>query len=320
MRLPQPILHCLSVRSIHLLMILTIACAATPADARSGAQQLSCTPSSLHFGDVAVGQSETLLATLTNNGSTSVVVSKISSTDSEMEVSQVELPTTLAAGQSMEASVTFTPTVTGWVGGSVVVTSTASNPSLSVGLAGTGVSSEGLTASPASVSFGQVAVGATATVPVVLTNDRTWKVTVTALQTTGTGFSLSGPALPVTLSGGQSVTVNVTFAPRATGTDGGSLSVSGPLVAAIPLTGTGTVTQYSVSLSWNYTADVVGYNVYRGTSASGKYSKINSTLDANTAYTDSTVVSGQTYYYACTSVNASGQESGYSALTEAVVP
>jgi fibronectin type 3 domain-containing protein len=35
-------------------------------------------------------------------------------------------------------------------------------------------------------------------------------------------------------------------------------------------------------------------------------------MDTTTAYTDTTVVSGQTYYYAATSVNSSGQESALS--------
>jgi fibronectin type 3 domain-containing protein len=99
------------------------------------------------------------------------------------------------------------------------------------------------------------------------------------------------------------------------------LSISGPIAAAIPLTGTGSATQYSVSLFWNSTPGATGYNVYRGTSENGRYSKINSTLDANTAYTDSTVVSGQTYYYAATSVNSGGQESALSTpVVEAIVP
>jgi fibronectin type 3 domain-containing protein len=56
----------------------------------------------------------------------------------------------------------------------------------------------------------------------------------------------------------------------------------------------------------------MGYNVYRSTAANGKYSKINSTVNPNTAYVDSTVVSGQTYYYAATSVSSAGQESALS--------
>jgi fibronectin type 3 domain-containing protein len=44
-------------------------------------------------------------------------------------------------------------------------------------------------------------------------------------------------------------------------------------------------------------------------------------VNPNTAYTDSTVVSGQTYYYAATSVNSSGQESALSTPpVEAAIP
>jgi len=59
--------------------------------------------------------------------------------------------------------------------------------------------------------------------------------------------------------------------------------------------------------------------VYRGTT-SGVYTKINSSLDPGTSYTDSTVASGTTYYYAATSVNSSGQESTYSSPIQVAVP
>ena len=52
--------------------------------------------------------------------------------------------------------------------------------------------------------------------------------------------------------------------------------------------------------------------MYRSTAANGTYSKINPAVDSGTAYTDSTVVSGQTYYYAATSVSAGGMESARS--------
>jgi len=77
----------------------------------------------------------------------------------------------------------------------------------------------------------------------------------------------------------------------------------------------------AVSLFWNYSPDAVGYNVYRSGRCEGKYAKINSFLDPVTAYTDGTVVSGKTYYYAATSVNSEGQESARSKPpVEAVVP
>ena len=87
------------------------------------------------------------------------------------------------------------------------------------------------------------------------------------------------------------------------------------------MTGTGTTpVQHSADLSWNSSNDAVGYNIYRSTVSGGPYTMVNPTLDGTTAYTDNTVDSGQTYYYVATAVDASSQESGYSAEVQAVIP
>jgi fibronectin type 3 domain-containing protein len=65
---------------------------------------------------------------------------------------------------------------------------------------------------------------------------------------------------------------------------------------------------------------VVGYNVYRGDGSGGPYSKINTSLDATTNYTDNQVVAGQTYYYVTTAADGNGVESGYSNQVQAVIP
>jgi len=65
---------------------------------------------------------------------------------------------------------------------------------------------------------------------------------------------------------------------------------------------------------------VVGYNIYRGGVSGGPYSRINSALEATTAYTDNAVTAGLTYYYVTTAVDGSGNESGYSNQAQAVIP
>jgi uncharacterized repeat protein (TIGR03803 family) len=81
------------------------------------------------------------------------------------------------------------------------------------------------------------------------------------------------------------------------------------------------VAAHTVSLSWDAsTSQVIGYNVYRGTNPNGPYTKINSTLDAVTTYTDSAVQAGQTYYYVTTAVDSAGEESVYSNQADAVIP
>lgn len=79
---------------------------------------------------------------------------------------------------------------------------------------------------------------------------------------------------------------------------------------------------HSVDLSWTASTSptVTGYNIYRSTSPDGPFTEINSTPVFETKYTDTTVVSGTTYYYAATSIDSDGRESAYSALIQVDVP
>jgi Abnormal spindle-like microcephaly-assoc'd, ASPM-SPD-2-Hydin len=323
MRLPQSILRYFSAQTVNFLTIGTAIVLLGMSPVRAAASpQLACMPASLDFGGVALGQSETLLVNLTNNGQTSVTVSAISAGNAEFTTSGLTLPLVLSAGQSVDVSVNFTPTTRGWTYGTISFSSDASNATLVLAVSGAGGNGALATANPSIVSFGQVTMGSSSTVPVVLTNSRSSSTTISRLGTTGSGFSMSGPNLPLTLEAGQSVTVKVTFSPQTAVTQGGSLFAWGAGLV-VPLTGTGTATAatYSVNLSWNSSSGAMGYNVYRSTTATGTYSRLNSTPNANTAYTDSAVAPGQTYYYSATSVNSSGVESSLATPpVQAVIP
>lgn len=67
------------------------------------------------------------------------------------------------------------------------------------------------------------------------------------------------------------------------------------------------------TLSWkaSTSSGVVGYNVYRGTTSGGPYTKLDSSPIAGTSYSDSSVSSGE-YYYVVAAINLDGTESGYS--------
>jgi concanavalin A-like lectin/glucanase superfamily protein/fibronectin type III domain protein/NHL repeat-containing protein len=68
----------------------------------------------------------------------------------------------------------------------------------------------------------------------------------------------------------------------------------------------------SVSLDWadNAEGDLEGYDVYRSTTAGGGYSKVNGPRLSASAYTDSGVTNGTTYYYVVRAVDRSGNPSG----------
>jgi uncharacterized repeat protein (TIGR03803 family) len=79
---------------------------------------------------------------------------------------------------------------------------------------------------------------------------------------------------------------------------------------------------HSVNLSWDASTshNIIGYNIYRGPTANGPFTKINTSLDTTTSYTDTTVQSGETYFYAATAVDNQNEESNYSNIGEAVIP
>jgi uncharacterized repeat protein (TIGR03803 family) len=79
---------------------------------------------------------------------------------------------------------------------------------------------------------------------------------------------------------------------------------------------------HTVGLSWDASTsqDVIGYNVYRGPSSDGPYTKLNTTLDPFTSYSDGSVQAGQTYFYVTTAVDSQGNESAYSNQTQAAIP
>jgi hypothetical protein len=193
-----------------------------------------------------------------------------------------------------------------------------------------------LGAAPSSMSFGNVAVGSSSTQTMTLTGGGTSSTTISQTTVSGTGFSISGPSLPLTLPVGQTASFTVTFTPAATGSASGNIAfVSNALDAPVnqTLSGTGvTAVAHSVSLSWtpSTSSSIASYNIYRiasssSTAPSTPYTNLGSiaaTTCSSTvcAYTDTAVTAGQSYWYYSTAVNTSSTESGPSNIVQAVVP
>lgn len=102
------------------------------------------------------------------------------------------------------------------------------------------------------------------------------------------------------------VTADSTYSP--------SSSASATVTLSQPVT-------HQVSLSWSpSTSSVAGYNVYRSSQSTGPYSRLTSVLETATVFTDESVASGATYFYAVTAVDLTGTESGYSNVAQATIP
>jgi len=102
-----------------------------------------------------------------------------------------------------------------------------------------------LTASPTSVSFGNVNLGSTGTQLVTLANTGNANATISQVTPSGTGFSGSGITVPLTLTPGQSAIYTATFTPASTGSLSGQVSFLSNALnspATVSLSGTGVTT------------------------------------------------------------------------------
>jgi hypothetical protein len=99
--------------------------------------QLAVVPTSMDFGNVAVGTNAQQNGTL-NATSASVIVSSGTVSGSTFALGGLSFPVTIPAGQHVQFTVTFTPTGTGVASGSISFASNASNSPTIENLTGTG--------------------------------------------------------------------------------------------------------------------------------------------------------------------------------------
>jgi len=312
------------MRAFPLILItFFIGLASTPA----WTQGLECEPCTYDFGKVPVGDSSSYNIQINNTAKTDLTIVSKSEQGSAFSYGKFSVPVVIRPGASVEVPIIFQPTAKGQADGTFNLVATGQNGLLIINVSGSGVSSGNgkLGISPASLNFGNVTVGSSASLQASLTasND---SVTISSDRSNSSEYSILGLDLPLTIPSGQSVPVTIQFTPASSGTAPakvGFISNAADSPTVEPVTGTGVPSgsgSHNVSLSWNAVETAVGYNVYRGKTKSGPFDQINTAVDSSTSYTDSTVVSGATYYYVTTAVNGQGEQSGYSNVAEAVIP
>jgi len=106
----------------------------------TGVAQVQFSPSSLVFPATIINTtSASQTVTMTNNGETALTVTNITATDGFAETNTCpSYPFTMAVGGSCSFSVTFSPTTTGVIKGSLTVTDNVTSGASSVALTGTG--------------------------------------------------------------------------------------------------------------------------------------------------------------------------------------
>src|SRR2546426_50250 len=208
-------------------------------------------PSSASFGNVGLGTHSAHTITLTNPGPASVTVYRAYASGSGFSMTGLRFPLKLGPGQKTTFSVVFAPVSTRSVTGRVSLVSNALNSPTTIALSGTGVQplQPQLSVTPPSASFGNVGVGTHNTYAFTLTNSGSASVTVSQANVSGSGLSVGGLSLPLTLTPGQKTTFSVVFAPASTGNITGSVSlVSNALNSPTTIALSGTAVQPQLSV------------------------------------------------------------------------
>jgi hypothetical protein len=295
------------------------------------APQLTVSAASLGFGNVTLNFTSTKALTLTSTGTAPLTVNSATLTGAGFSKAGGAFPTALNPGQSVTIQVSFDPTVAGVASGRLTIASDSfGGGTATVSLSGTGINSANpvLTLSATTLDFGDDPVGTRATLQLTISSTGTSPVTVSSAGVTGSGFSFSGNAFPVTLNPNIAVSIQVQFDPSTAGPASGTLTFasnsSTGSTSVVNLTGKGTTVQHQVTLNWTAPANspvpVTGYNVYRATGTPSAFQILNTSSISQTTYTDSAVTSGTAYSYYVTSVDAAGAESAPSSEVMVTIP
>ena len=207
----------------------------------------SAGPSPLSFGYQQVGtHSAPQSIHLQNTGLTPLVFTTIQASANFAESNNCQ--PSLAVGAHCSIDVTFNPSTSGPLTGTLTVTSNTPGPPYVVGLSGTGIL-PAPNVSPANLNFNDQAAGATsAAQQVTLTNTGSLALSITRL-TISNGWTQSNNCLP-SVAPNASCTVNVSFQPTSSGPRNGALTFSDYAENSpqtVTLSGTGVAPAVSLS-------------------------------------------------------------------------
>jgi len=208
---------------------------------------VAISPASYQFANQAVGTSSSPEPiSLSNNGYVALTISSLTISGDFSQTNNCD--SGLAPGASCTISVTFTPSGTGSLSGSIIISDNASPPTQTIYLTGTGAGA-GASLSPSSLTFSSQAVG-TSSSPQTLTLSNTGSAALTISSIAVTSDFSQTNTCGASLAANASCTISVTFTPTATGSRTGSLTISdnaNPSTQTVSLSGTGTAPAASLS-------------------------------------------------------------------------
>ncbi len=290
---------------------------------------LTATPGSVAFGIVPAGTTNSQTIQLKNTGSKSLTITgtTMNAPANGYHTGGLTFPLTLGAGATTQLQLYFKPVSNGAQSGTLTVNVASPSVSKAINISGTGVAAtRTISVTPSSLNFGGESLGVNHQLTVSLKNTGNSAVTVSSIGVSNSNFSTGGGISGATLAAGQTAILDVIFTPTTTAAHSGTVNISSNASnspAAITVTGTGVSgTAHSVALSWGASSSsgIVGYYVYRSTTAGNGFARLVASPLSGLKYTDGSVQSGKTYYYQVTAVSSAGVESPRTPEATAVIP
>lgn len=270
---------------------------------------LSVSTSSVNFGDKAMNAKSWVPVTVTSTGNSTVTIASVNVSGSAFVVSGIPGGTVLKPGQSVTMDVIFNAPKAGVWTGTLTIASNASNSPV-VALSGTASAAATAAATAPSVSLEWSSVSGAKGYYVYR-----------GTKSGGPYTKLNASAITAPKYVDSAVSPGQTYYYVVTDVNSAQVqsSYSNQAEATIPGSAVAEAAPEAISLQWARASGTAGYYVYRGPKSGVPYVKLNSAAVAVTAYTDSSVSAGQTYYYVVTSVNSTQEQSSYSNQAEASI-
>jgi VWFA-related protein len=190
--------------------------------------EIAISPAALAFGTVSVGQSRELPLTVKNVGSALLTVSSVSVSSATLTIAGGSR-FTLEPGAQQVLTVLFRPTTGAAVNSTLTIASDdRDRPSLQLPVTGAGVApaSPSIAVSPSILEFASIGVGSTKELPLTVSNTGNAELSVTAVSSNNTRFTIVSPAVPFRVASGSQQTVTIRFAPTAAQSEAGQLTIT----------------------------------------------------------------------------------------------
>jgi hypothetical protein len=192
---------------------------------RATPSTLGISPAALDFGQALVGSSATMQSVVTNYSSSPVTIRSISASgDYSLQGNCPGPGGQLAPSASCALQITFRPVQEGERTGTVTISSSLTTLPLTINLTGTGTNPH-LLFTPRILSFGDTALGASASLAVSITNSGNAPVSNIDASITG-DYAIQKPCTVRTLTPGGRCDLTILFAPKAAGNRTGTLRIT----------------------------------------------------------------------------------------------